>query len=63
MSNDVAEQLRIGAQIESEEHGVSLAEGRKIASDHVKEDSNYYSKLAKIEHGTPLWGWDRIFTF
>jgi len=57
------EQLRIGAAIESKEHAVSAVEGRKIAADHIREDLDYYAKLAKLEHGTPMWGWDKIFTF
>ena len=38
------EQLAIGAQIEIQEHGLSLEEAQKIATDHLKEDPDYYKK-------------------
>lgn len=38
------EQLAIGAQIEIQEHGLSLEEAQKIAMDHLKEDPDYYKK-------------------
>jgi hypothetical protein len=38
------EQLAIGAQIEIQEHGLSLEEAQKIATDHLTEDPNYYKK-------------------
>jgi hypothetical protein len=57
------EQLRVGTKIEAGEHGLTQAQGRKVALDHLKEDPNYYTKLAKMEKGTPLWGWDKLFTY
>lgn len=38
------EQVAIGAQIEMTEHGLTLEEGTKIATDHLKEDPDYYRK-------------------
>lgn len=44
------EQVAIGAQIEMEEHGLTLERAMKIAQDHLKEDPDYYKKeLGKSE--------------
>lgn len=39
------EQLRIGTKIEMNEHNVPLQEGMKIAVDHLREHSDYYTRL------------------
>jgi hypothetical protein len=39
------EQLRMGTQIEMNEHHVTLQEGLKIATDHLREHSDYYTRL------------------
>lgn len=55
------EQLRIGAAQEAREHGMSQAQAHKTALEHLAEDPNYYTKLAKLERGTPIAGWDALF--
>jgi hypothetical protein len=40
-------ELEIGAKHEKEEHGLSDEMAMKIASDHLREHPNYYSKMAK----------------
>jgi hypothetical protein len=44
------EELRIGIEVESE-HVACPEIQRKIAVDHLTEDPQYYSKLAKMEAG------------
>ena len=39
------EQLRIGTKIEMNEHNVPLEMGMKIALDHLREHSDYYTRL------------------
>ena len=39
------EQLRIGTKIEMNEHNETLEGGMKIALDHLREHSDYYTKL------------------
>lgn len=53
-------QLDVGAHVEME-HTNDPTVARKIAQDHLDEDPEYYSKLAKMEKGSPLWGWDAVF--
>lgn len=36
-------ELSIGTRIERKEHGFSLRTSRKIAMDHIKEFSRYYT--------------------
>jgi LPXTG-motif cell wall-anchored protein len=55
------EQLRIGTALEAREHGMSRAQARKTALEHLAEDKLYYSKLAKMEKGAPVYGWDSVF--
>jgi hypothetical protein len=38
------EQVAIGAQVEMEEHGLTLERATKIAKDHLKEDPGYYKR-------------------
>ena len=58
-----ADQLRIGTAMEAREHGMSRAQAEKTAREHLAEDGQYYTKIAKMEKGSPLWGWDKLFTF
>jgi len=46
--NFLEKQLRKGAAVEKE-HTDSIKIARKIAKDHLWEDPNYYTKLAKME--------------
>lgn len=48
-SNDINNQINLGAPKEKKEHGVSLNKAKTIAMDHLVEDPEYYSKLSKIE--------------
>jgi hypothetical protein len=61
------EQVAIGAQIEMEEHGLTLEQGVKIAQDHLKEDPDYYKKeLGKSEgfqYDGPVSGTDKKHYF
>lgn len=57
------DQLRIGTAIEAKEHGMTQAMAEKTAREHIAEDSQYYTKLAKMEKGAAMWGWDKLFTF
>jgi len=41
-------ELQKGIRTEMKEHGMSRAEATKTANDHLKEDSKYYTKMAKI---------------
>ena len=58
-----ADQLRVGTAMEAREHGMSRAQAEKTAREHIAEDGQYYTKIAKMEKGSPLWGWDKLFTF
>lgn len=58
-----ANQLRVGTAMEAREHGMSRAQAEKTAREHLAEDDQYYTKIAKMEKGTPMWGWDGIFTY
>ena len=54
--NDMsAEKIKEGAQVEFKEHkesiGGDIKIAAKIAIDHMKEDPEYYAKLAKMEAG------------
>lgn len=49
---DFEEQLAIGIKVEME-HTTDPEIAKKIALDHLKEDSNYYTKLAKIFSDVP----------
>jgi hypothetical protein len=40
-------QLRTGTRVESREHHVSKHCGEKIARDHLKEHSDYYTRLKR----------------
>lgn len=41
-------ELEKGIMTEMKEHGMSREEATKTAQDHLKEDSKYYTKMAKI---------------
>jgi hypothetical protein len=43
------DELKMGIAIESDEHGLSREEAEKIALDHLKEDSFYYTHLKEQE--------------
>lgn len=42
-------ELAAGTEIESKEHGVSRAAGKRIAKDHLDEFPRYYSYLIGME--------------
>lgn len=54
------EELRIGTAVEAREHGMTRVLAEKTAREHLAEDSQYYTKLAKLEKGTPVYGWDAL---
>jgi len=54
------EQLKVGTAMEAREHGMSQAKAEKTAREHLAEDDQYYNKLAKMEKGTPMYGWDAL---
>lgn len=57
------DQLRIGTAIEAKEHGMSRTMAEKTAREHLAEDDQYYTKLAKLEGKSSVWGWDELFRF
>jgi len=43
-----SKELDIGIKKEMEEHGMSFAEARKTAMDHLKENPHYYTIAASV---------------
>ena len=41
------EELRMGTKEEMEEHNLTLEQGLKIATDHLRKNPNYYTLLKK----------------
>lgn len=41
--------LRHGTRVEAKEHRLGYKLSRKIAKDHLKEGTNYYRHLSKME--------------
>ena len=41
------EELRMGTKEEMDEHGLSLEQGLKIATDHLRKNGKYYTILKK----------------
>lgn len=48
ISNPPDMELVIGTAHEMAEHGLDMKMGAKIASDHLKEHPDYYSKLKQV---------------
>ena len=50
------EELKVGIEIERE-HTDDPKEAKQIALDHLSEDKNYYTKLAKVEKSVRIVIW------
>lgn len=51
-------ELKMGSEEESKEHGMSKAEAKKTAKDHLKKNKHYYSIMKKVgleEKSDPCW--------
>ena len=44
-----AQQIKLGAKMEKDEHHVTLKIAEGIAKDHLREFPNYYIELPKFE--------------